>query len=78
MEIYSEYDELSNKRVTVYEYNADDEEPRCDKCEHVTDSQKICDSCGAFWINYRRREYEDDDMSQDRILEIYKRISEVK
>lgn len=28
--------------------------------------------------NYRRREYEDIDITQDHILEIYKRISEIK
>ena len=71
MNIYNEYSKPLGKTVTVYEYNADDEDPDCMKCVHVCDSRKVCDECGAFWINYLRREYIDEDTSNEGLREIY-------
>lgn len=59
MEISETYLKSENKKVTVYEYNADDEEPDCMKCVHVCDSREICDKCGSSWLNYKRIFVED-------------------
>ena len=72
MNIYNEYSKPLDKVVTVYEYNADDEDPECGRCIHICDSQKVCDECGAFWLKYLRREYMDDDELDEGIREIYR------
>lgn len=38
------------------EYTAEDEMPNCGNCDHICDSFKCCDLCGAEhgWYGYRR------------------------
>ncbi len=47
-------EDLEEKKV----YTADDEEPKCMRCDHCCGSDKICEKCGAehWWANYRRTE----------------------
>ena len=61
MKISKEFDKRTGKRVTIYEYNADDEEPDCGRCVHVCDSQDICNKCASGWMNYKRIEVEGDE-----------------
>lgn len=45
-------------------YNADDEEPKCDRCDNADMSCKWCESnCGAkhWWSGYKRTERCEDD-----------------
>ena len=51
------------ERRNVWVYTADDEEPKCMRCDHICSSQDKCDKCGAehWWQHYQRTEVEDDD-----------------
>lgn len=45
-------------------YTADDEEPKCDMCDHVCDSDKWCmENCGSSngWAGYQRTEFEEKE-----------------
>ena len=44
-----------NKSIT---YTADDEEPKCGRCDYFSDGFDCCGSCGAEhgWYGYRRTE----------------------
>lgn len=55
----------------VLEYTADDEEPNCMLCDHVTSKYGCNNSCGAnhCWCGYRRSEtlfYDDDEIEDIR------------
>lgn len=50
---------MSNVRI----YTVDDEEPNCNMCDHVCDSDEICrEYCGCehWWNGYVRTELIDD------------------
>lgn len=43
-------------------YTADDEEPRCEMCDHINDQEEWCTIyCGApnGWYRYERTEFEE-------------------
>ena len=45
-------------------YTADEEEPDCGRCDHISDSDKWCMKyCGGAnsWHGYQRTEYVDDE-----------------
>ena len=39
-------------------YNADDEEPKCENCDHICDNFNCCELCGSenYWGGYIRTE----------------------
>lgn len=48
---------------SVWIYTADNEEPKCMRCDNVCGSQDKCDKCGAeyWWQHYQRTEVVEDD-----------------
>lgn len=50
---------MSNIKI----YTVDDEEPNCNRCDHVCDSDKWCQKyCGNehYWNGYSRTEFIED------------------
>lgn len=50
---------MSNVKI----YTVDDEEPKCNRCDHVCDSDIVCQQyCGNehYWNGYSRTEFIED------------------
>lgn len=45
---------IDGKVYYVQTFDADIEEPECNRCDNVCTHQKICDNCAPWWANYRR------------------------
>lgn len=54
---------MSNVKI----YTVDDEEPNCNRCDHVCDSDIVCQQyCGNehYWNGYSRTEFIEDRRSK--------------
>lgn len=67
---------MSYKYKCKETYNADDEEPKCHRCDHLCDSyERFCSKCGPehWWHYYIRTEIRDVEVSE----ELAKRIKAI-
>jgi len=49
-------------RKITFVYTADDEEPKCNICDHICDSEEFCIlNCGGAngWAEYKRTEFKE-------------------
>ena len=65
-------------KCILYEYNADDEEPECMRCDHITDDYKCSEWCGSKkgqngYIRTDRVIMTEEE--RQRCLEIFKRLT---
>lgn len=47
----------SNDEKMIVEYDADDEDPKCGRCDNIMAGESFCERCGETgWGGYVRRE----------------------
>lgn len=60
---------MTKEEKSRWVYTADDEEPKCMRCDHVCGSQDRCDKCGPehWWRYYQRTEVVEYDRTRKEI-----------